>query len=311
MDRPASRLVVGAAQFGQSYGRSGKPAPTDAEVADILRLAVELECAAVDTARAYGDSEAAIGRARRSGAGGALPVVTKIRPLTDHSETLGIETAVRASLTESLSHVGAFHLDAVLLHRTADLRRAGGAAIHALRAARAHGLLGRWGVSVADPDELAEALAVPDLGYIQLPFNVVDRRWLTASVQDALAARPDVTIVARSAFLQGILLDPDDATWPRDARPDAAAVRASLARMAAETGRTFAGLCLGYALAQPWIDAVVVGIRSRAQLAHIADEFARGSLPESDCRRLEASIPAGSPDLVSPALWPPRREDST
>lgn len=310
MDRPAPRLVVGAAQFGQTYGRSGKAAPDEAEVAAILRLAVERDCAAVDTARAYGDSEAAIGRARRSGAGAALPVVTKIRPLSDHAETIGIETVVRAGLTESLSHVGAFRLDAVLLHRAADLHRSGGAAIDALRAARADGLLGRWGVSVADPEELAEALAIPDLGYLQLPFNILDRRWLAASVQDALAARADVTIVARSAFLQGILLAPDDATWP-GAHPNAAIVRGSLAALSAETGRTIAGVCLGYALAQPWIDAVVVGIRSRTQLAEVADEVARGALAREECRRLETSIPAGSPDLVSPALWPPRGEDPT
>jgi aryl-alcohol dehydrogenase-like predicted oxidoreductase len=311
MDRPASRLVVGAAQLGQAYGRSGRAAPRAAEVAGILRLAAELECMAVDTARAYGGSEAAIGRARRSGAGRGLPVVTKIRPLTACTGSAEVVTAVRASLTESLSHLGARHLDTVLLHRAADLHREGGAAARALRAARDDGLLGRWGVSVADPDELTAALAVPDLGYVQLPFNVVDRRWSVPEVRDALAARPDVTIAARSAFLQGVLLQPDDALWPRGAHPDAAIVREALAALAAATGRTHAGLCLGYVLAQPWIHAVVVGIRSTAQLTQVADEVARGALTGGQLYDLEHAIPPGSPDLVNPALWPPRREDTT
>jgi aryl-alcohol dehydrogenase-like predicted oxidoreductase len=311
MDRAASRLVVGAAQFGQDYGRSGRAAPRASEVAGILRLAVEVECAAVDTARAYGGSEAAIGRAWRSGAGQGLPVVTKIRPLSGQSGPLEVVTAVRASLTESLSHLGARHLDTVLLHRAADLHREAGAAVRALRAARDDGLLGRWGVSVADPAELTAALAVPDLGYVQLPFNVVDRRWLAPQVRDALAARPDVTIAARSAFLQGILLQPDDALWPAGADPGAATVREALTALAATTGRTRSGVCLGYVLAQPWIHAVVVGIRSTAQLAQVADEVSRGGLTGSQVRELESSIPPGSPDLVNPALWPPRREDTT
>lgn len=305
MDGPVSRLVVGAAQFGQAYGRSGKPAPSDADVADILALAGALGCAAVDTARAYGDSEAVIGRARRSGVGTDLPVITKVRPLPD-LDGAGVEAAVRASLEESLASLSAHRMDAVLLHRAADLHRADGAAVRALRAARDGGLLDRWGVSVAEPGELLRALTIPDLGSVQLPFNLLDRRWLARDVQAALAARRDVTIVARSAFLQGILLDPSEATWPRGARPDAPTVRAALASMTAETGRTSSGLCLGYALAQPWIDAVVVGIRSAGQLREVAAEVRAGALDDEACRRLEHSIPAGSPDLVNPALWPPR-----
>lgn len=310
MDRPVSRLVVGAAQFGQAYGRSGRPQPRAPEVAEILRLATERQCMAIDTARAYGGSEAAVGLARRSGAGVELPVVTKIRPLSAHTGP-EVAAAVRASLTESLSHLDVRHLDTVLLHRASDLHREAGAAVRALRAARHDGLLGRWGASVADPEELTAALAIADLGYVQLPFNVVDRRWLTPRVKRALADRPDVTIAARSTFLQGLLLRPDAALWPRGAHPDAPTARDALAALAASTERTAAGVCLGYVLAQPWIHAVVVGVRSAAQLDQIADEISRGPLTQKEVRDLESSIPPGSPLLVNPALWPPRGEDPT
>lgn len=303
--RPASRLVIGAAQFGQSYGRSGKSAPGDAEIAQILRLATELDCAGIDTARAYGNSEAAIGRARRSGAGASLPLVTKIRPLPDLDEA-GVRTAVHASLTESLSLLGSAHVGAVLLHRAVDLTRAGGAAVGVLRTAREHGLIGRWGVSVSDPDELVAALTFPDLGYVQLPFNIVDRRWLTAHAQAALAERPDVTVVARSVFLQGILLRPDAGTWPRGALPDAASVSTALDALAARSGRSIAGLCIGFALAQPWIDAVVIGVRSAHHLSQLALEMQTPPLTADDCERLLDTIPAGSAELVDPARWPPR-----
>ncbi|WP_158564035.1 aldo/keto reductase [Jiangella anatolica] len=303
MSPQAPRLVLGAAQIGQPYGRSGRPAPSEQEVRELLRLAAASGCAAIDTARAYGDSEGTLGRARSGGAGAELPVVTKIRPLTDHDGAAGLRAAVKESLAASLTALHADRVDTVLLHRGADLSRAGGAAIEALRSARDRGLLTRWGVSVGAPDELLAALAVPDLGYVQLPFNLLDRRWLAGPVRAALAARPDVTVVARSAFLQGILLRPDPSTWPVGAGPDADVVRTSLTALAGEWGRTIAGLCLGYVLGQPRVDAVVVGIRSAAQLADVARECAAPPLTADECDHVTGRLPAGSPTLVDPARW--------
>ncbi|RIQ20599.1 aldo/keto reductase [Jiangella rhizosphaerae] len=306
MTTRAPRLVLGAAQIGQPYGRSGRPAPSDAEVRRLLTLATRLGCAAVDTARAYGGSEAAIGRARASGAGAALPVVTKIRPLTDDDVAAGLAAAVTGSLAVSLTALRAGRVDTVLLHRARDLHRAGGAAAAALRSAQERGLLSQWGASVAAPDELLAALAVPGLGYVQLPFNLLDRRWLAGEVQAALAARPDVTVVARSSFLQGILLRPDPSTWPVGGHPDAAVVRTSLTALAGDLGRTTAGLCLGYVLGQPWIDAAVVGVRSAEQLLEVAGECALPPLSADKCEQVTQRLPAGSPELVDPARWTAR-----
>lgn len=275
----------------------------------MLRLAAGLKCAAIDTARSYGGSEAAIGRSRRAGSGTQLPIVTKIRPLTERDECTGVDAAVRASLAESLVQLATERVETVLLHRAEDLSRANGAAIRALRAARDEGRLTTWGASVADPKELAKALAVPDLGYVQLPFNLVDRRWLAPEVQEALAARPDVTIVARSVFLQGILLNPNVSTWPAGSQPSAKTVRSALTGWAAGTGRTWAGICLGYVLAQPWIDAVVVGVRSAGQLAGVAEEWAGEPLAAGECEQIVSLIPAGSSTLVNPARWQKQVED--
>ncbi|SEE72954.1 Predicted oxidoreductase [Jiangella alba] len=303
--------MLGAAQVGQPYGRSGRSAPAEPEVRRLLTLAAGFGCAAIDTARAYGDSEAALGRARSSGAGAELPVVTKIRPLTGHDAATAVRAAVEDSLAGSLTALGAGHVDTVLLHRGTDLDRAAGAAPEALRAARDRGLLTRWGVSVADPDELHAALDLPDLGYVQLPFNVLDRRWLAGPVQAALARRPDVTVAARSAFLQGILLRPHPSTWPDEGRPSADVARSALTALAGELGRTITGLCLGYVLGQPWIDAVVVGIRSEAQLSEVARECAAPPLTAAECDHVIDRLPAGSPALVDPARWTRRVRDAS
>jgi aryl-alcohol dehydrogenase-like predicted oxidoreductase len=80
-----------------------------------------------------------------------------------------------------------------------------------------------------------------------------------------------------------------------------------MSTLASELGRTNVGLSIGYALAQPWIHAVVVGIRSAEQLAGVAGECARAPLTADGCARVASVLPAGSPNLVNPACWPQLR----
>src|SRR3546814_10145931 len=53
----------------------------------------------------------------------------------------------------------------------------------------------------------------PDIEHIQLPFNLLDGRWQRDGVPERLAGRPEITVHARSAFLQGVLLRAP-AEWP-------------------------------------------------------------------------------------------------
>ncbi len=55
------------------------------------------------------------------------------------------------------------------------------------------------GVSVQSPVEALAALACPDVVHLQLPFNLLDWRWLAEGFQTCLAARPNVTVHARQA----------------------------------------------------------------------------------------------------------------
>jgi aryl-alcohol dehydrogenase-like predicted oxidoreductase len=44
-----------------------------------------------------------------------------------------------------------------------------------------------------------------DVKSLQIPFNLLDQRWRSKEIRQALAARPDVVVSARSVFLQGVL----------------------------------------------------------------------------------------------------------
>lgn len=299
IDRPGSshpRLVLGAAQIGQRYGArnlSGRPSPET--VRDILDTARKSGVRYVDTARAYGDSEADLGASAVPG----LPplVITKIAPLPRSGDDVQSVSDSWARSSVALGHKSGDVTD-LLFHRVDDALRPG--AWERARHIRDSAELSRIGVSAQNPEELLSALELPEMGHVQIPFNVLDRRWLKPVVVDALGARPDVTVVCRSVFLQGLLLSENG--WPTGSEP--AATLAALDRLAVVTesaGR--AGLCVRFALSQPWVDAVVIGAETPAQVGENATLAVAGPLSSDHIADVLAGIPGGGPEVVDPSRW--------
>lgn len=297
-------LVIGTAQFGQEYGSgSDRTSPSAATVAEILHSAHGFGIHTIDTARAYGRSEELIGRAH---GGMPLRMVTKILPFdsTRPSSAAEISGHVHRSFAGSLRALRVDSVDTVLLHRSVDLETSGHTAVRALNMLVAEGRTRRWGVSVSTPQELVAALGHPDLKYVQLPFNLLDRRWLESCVQQMIVDRPDVHITARSVLLQGILVSTGADRWPKGTGYDSARAIRLLESLRAEfqqPGRF--GIPIRYALAQPWIKSLVLGVRRREQLIELAAAVSAGPLEAHQVSRVDELIPPGPLQLVDPALW--------
>ncbi len=205
--RPAE-LVLGSVQLGLEYGaanRTGKPSRETA--LRLVRRAAESGMT-LDTARAYGDSEERIGEALAF----RKPVrtITKLSPLadlTDRPSWLAVCAAVDASIEQSRFALQRDKLDCVLLHRASHMTAFDGAVWARLLELRREGMIASLGVSVQNTSEALMALASQDVDHIQLAFNILDWRWREAGVIAAIRRRGDVTVHARSIFLQGLLAD--------------------------------------------------------------------------------------------------------
>jgi aryl-alcohol dehydrogenase-like predicted oxidoreductase/spore coat polysaccharide biosynthesis protein SpsF (cytidylyltransferase family) len=304
-----SALVLGTAQLGMPYGianLTGMPDSRSAE--DLLRRAVAHGVTHVDTAAAYGVSESRIGAFLGRGYRDRLAVMTKVEPLDGVG---ALRDRVRASVFRSIARLGAdpdapptsSSLDTVLLHRETDAGRDGGSAWDALRSFRDVGLIRRIGVSVQTPVEAVRALALPDVGVLQLPFNLLDGRWTEVA---ARCAESDVVVVARSVFLQGLLSGgvPSE-RWPQIDGFDAARTLALLDDLVAQAGvEDLAALALAFVRGQSWIDRVVIGCETPEQLTDVVRRLGAPALSSGAAEEIERMIGALPDELVDPSRWP-------
>lgn len=301
-----SRLILGTVQLGISYGAANLHGlPSSSAARDILVEAARVGISHLDTARAYGLSESRIGDAFQRGLSEHLSVVTKLRPLHDvpaDSDSAWGATAARGSLMESLVALRARSIDTLLTHRAEDWFKPGVRA--ALIDAKDEGFTAAIGVSLSTPQELVRVLADPEIEYVQFPFNMADDRWLASHVQKSIAARPDVLLTARSAFLQGLLVADESAHWPGNVGITRAEVARITATLTAQLGRrSRTDLALAYVLAQPWITSVVVGAETADQVAELAELAHAEPFTVREMETVRAAFAGMSPQLIDPSTW--------
>jgi aryl-alcohol dehydrogenase-like predicted oxidoreductase len=299
-----SCLVLGGAQLGGTYGIANTSGmPDDGTTVAMLDLAARAGVTHVDTARAYGDSERRIGDALAALATSPLRLVTKIAPLhpTERTDPEAGAVAVREHVTASRAALRVAAPITVLYHRAPDAR----ATWPALRAVRdAAGGIDRIGVSVQSPTELLDVLGLPDLGYVQLPCNVLDGRWRTPRVADALAGAPDLVVTVRSVYLQGLLAAGRSVSWPYVSDPDRDALVATLDRIAADLGRLGrVDLCVAYVLGLPGVTSVVIGADRPEQLRANVDLARRRPLGPDERAAVDRALPSVPANLLDPATW--------
>jgi aryl-alcohol dehydrogenase-like predicted oxidoreductase len=285
-----ARLALGTAQLGQRYGIANRAGmPGQHEAAAILQCARESGIDVVDTAMSYGDSERVIG----SVGAGSLRIVTKLPPLP--SGASGIAHWVRQQVGASMDRMGIEHLHGLLLHRPSDALQPGaGDLLRALQELRDEGRISRIGVSIYDPSELDALMPRMEVGLVQAPYNVLDRR-IVASGWLAKLSEKGVEVHVRSAFLQGLLLLQENELPPAFAARRA--LWTSWHGWIREQTLTPLQAALGFVLRNTQIDRAVVGVETAAQL--------RGILAAAKPLQLDvpAELASQDLDLIDASRW--------
>lgn len=285
------RLAIGTAQFGLIYGISNRRGQVSIDAARaILRHAEASGLNTLDTAMAYGDSEQRLGEAGVS----QWQVVSKLPSIPDGCSD--IADWVGALVSASLQRMQIRQLHGLLMHRPEQLLGTQGEALFkALTQLKNEERVQKIGVSIYAPEELDALCTRFDFDIVQAPFNPLDRRLIDSGWLNRLS-RQGTEVHVRSVFLQGLLLMQEGARPKKFNRWQGLWGRWQ--QWLAESKLTPLQACLRYALAQPEIERVVVGVESEAQLKEIL-LAAEGDIP---------AVPAelnccNDLDLINPSRW--------
>lgn len=292
------KLGLGTAQFGLDYGitnRRGR-VPQD-EVERILERAVASGVEVVDTAGAYGDSEAILGQAL--GSRGAFRIVTKTPPLQAKAIGAPEISQVLEAFEQSLARLRRATVYGLLLHRAADAFVPGGERLlEALAKLKAKGLIDKVGASVYTGEEIDRLLAIGGIDLVQLPLSWLDQRLAASGHLEKLHAA-GVEVHARSAFLQGMLLAPPE-SLPEQFAPLRAHLRTCRARFE-RAGMAPVEAALGYPLGRKEVSTMLCGVTSLAEFDELLAGYP-GSVRQFDWSPCALTDPA----WLDPSRWPAR-----
>jgi aryl-alcohol dehydrogenase-like predicted oxidoreductase len=285
-----TRLALGTAQFGQSYGIANLEGKvTRPAVKVMLELAANNGIDTLDTAIAYGDSEASLGEAGVRN----FKLVTKLPAVPDTcSDVAGW---VHEQVAASLARVGTDTLYGLLLHCPHQLLEVHGKVLYqALQKLKETGQVEKIGLSIYSPNELILITQQYPIDLVQAPFNLIDRRLHSSGWLQKLKDN-GVEVHTRSAFLQGLLLMPQ-AAIPVKFSPWAD-LWSKWHYWLAKNQISALQACINFPFSIPEIDRVVVGAESVNQLQQIINVAASGvavDLPDLCCE---------DENLINPARW--------
>jgi aryl-alcohol dehydrogenase-like predicted oxidoreductase len=257
-----SRLAIGTVQFGLSYGianQGGQVSRQDAK--SILRFASANGIKSLDTAIAYGESEACLGEVGTKG----FELVTKLPPIPNDCHD--VKGWVHEQVRSSLSRLRVTNIYGLLLHQPSQLLGKNGPELfQALQEVKDNDLVHKIGISIYSPCELDLLMPKYEFELVQAPFNLVDQRLFSSGWMSKLKDH-DIEIHTRSVFLQGLLLM-NKFNIPNKFS-DWNELWMKWHQWLSENKVSAVQACLAFSLSFPEIDRVIVGVDSKIQLIQL------------------------------------------
>ena len=272
--------------------------PAEADAARTLNCALDLGINLIDTAQAYGESEAIIGRALKSRRNEYI-LATKIGALNWEGYT-GVELReqVEASITESLRTLQTDIIDLLYIHNATPELIQCGEIVDIMQRAQEAGYARFIGTTTYGEDAPLAVLEDGRFDCVQVAYNLLDRQ-LEERVLP-LAKANDIGVVIRSVLLKGALTH-RYAHLPEELRELRAAV-AGINSLRGAQDSSLPELAYRFVLAHPAVSTALVGTGRVHELEEIVSFAGRDTLQSEllhDIREIVVS-----PDQLNPGTWP-------
>jgi len=281
------KITLGTVQFGINYGIANTHGvPADEELKSILATAKEHDINYLDTAHAYGNAEERLGLFSEN----RFNIITKFPAVKTNDELQNV-------LSLSLDKLNCSAVYGYLAHN-ADTLIENPFLWETLLKAKEEKKINKIGFSLYSPEQLERLIAlncIPDI--VQLPYSILDRKF--ANKFQVLKGF-GTEIHVRSVFLQGLyFMDPEGLP---EKLSDLKPALLELHNICKENNVTVSDVALNYAVANPFIDQVVIGVDTTAQLKENIRAVSDWRLENDLFSRIE-TIAIKNKTLLNPVNW--------
>ena len=177
MQNSLTKFILGGAQLGiPNYGISNKDIYDPFYIEQLIKVAYGKGISSIDIAMDYGEVQKLIGNLLKENKYNNLKIINKFTSKDLPKNTDDIEGYFHKCTMQSLNLLQK-NLDCLLLHRAKHLTEYDGKIWKLLKNLKDNKTVQDIGISVQTPEELRTALAIEEISVIQMPFNILDRRW--------------------------------------------------------------------------------------------------------------------------------------
>jgi spore coat polysaccharide biosynthesis protein SpsF (cytidylyltransferase family)/aryl-alcohol dehydrogenase-like predicted oxidoreductase len=261
------KLILGGAQIGMNYGKKKDKIINNKDLNKIFLIMRKCRINAIDSANSYMKSENRIGNYNQISKKDNFFIFSKISEIKNISNKSNSEilSIIFNQLYSSLYNLKLNKLNVLMIHSVYNYLKKKSIFDQAFNMMIKRNFVSKFGISIYYPQELK--LCVNRLfSYIQIPINVIDRRWSFDKIIE-LKNKHKVKIIARSIFLRGLLLKKSNwPTWFKESYK-LNKVFDHLIRDLKIKDRM--SLCLRYIHSLTFIDSIVIGVNSLHQFKQI------------------------------------------
>ena len=197
-----SYILLGTVQIGKKYFQKNVDI-SQRRANNLLSSALKEKINFFDTAYNYGRSEEFIGNFKSSINNNSQIFITSKLSNLKNNKNLSKDELIKKinfSIFESLNKLKCSHLDNFLIHNSYDLFRSRVVYKH-LNRFLASGIIKNLGASIYTPNEFSKLKKYKNISCVQLPFNLIDSRWI--KILSKKKNYPKIFV--RSLFLRGNL----------------------------------------------------------------------------------------------------------
>ncbi len=256
-----SALTLGTAQLGLAYGvNNDKGMPSYEESSSILDTALSSGIISFDTAGAYGESEAVLGRYFKEEKR-ERTIITKA--LFTDVDSSAVKDTLFSMVSDSIAKLGMEKLPFLKLHNESMLEKYGDTIVKALHDLKSEGLVDGVGVSFSDKKRILELTDGCGFDVIQIPANIFDNKEIVNGTVKKLSDS-GACIFVRSLYLQGLFFK-DTNSLPEKIKC-AKAPLDKLHRLVADAGVSMAELAITFIRDTEGISSLILGCDTPEQL---------------------------------------------